>query len=62
MFGKLSKEQLEKLALYTAGINSILVEALLASPSPESEDGEGERNVEVEIFIVEKDKEPKSQK
>jgi hypothetical protein len=60
MFSKLSKEQLEKLALYTTGINTILVEALLASPSPESEDDE--REVGVEIFIVEKDKEPKSQK
>jgi hypothetical protein len=61
MSGKFSKKQLEKLALYTAGINSILLEALLAPP-PQSEDGEGERDVEVEIFIVEKDKEPKSQK
>lgn len=59
MSSKFSKEQLEKLALYTAGINAILAEALLAPPS---EDGDEERDVEVEIFIVEKDKEPKSQK
>jgi hypothetical protein len=59
MSSKFSKEQLEKLALYTAGINAILAEALLAPPS---EDEDEERDVEVEIFIVEKDKEPKSQK
>lgn len=55
-----SKEQLEKLALYTAGINAILADALLASSSPEQEDEE--RDVEVEIFIVEKGKETKPQK
>ncbi len=54
MFSKFSKEQLAKLALYTTGINNILVEALL-SPSPEPEDGE--REVELEIFVVETDKE-----
>lgn len=55
-----SKEQLEKLALYTAGINAILADALLASSSPEQEDEK--RDVEVEIFIVEKGKETKPQK
>lgn len=53
MFSKFNKEQLEKLALYTAGINAILVEALL-SPSEEP-DGE-EREVGLEIHIVEIDK------
>jgi hypothetical protein len=54
MFSKFNKKQLAKLALYTTGINSILLEALL-SPSPEPEDGE--REVELEIFVVETDKE-----
>lgn len=54
MFSKFSKEQLAKLALYTTGINNILLEALL-SPSPEPEGGE--REVELEIFVVETDKE-----
>lgn len=53
MFSKFSKEQLAKLALYTTGINNILLEALL-SPSPEPEGGE--REVELEIFVVETDK------
>jgi len=54
MFSKFNKEQLAKLALYTTGINNILLEALL-SPSPEPEDGE--REVELEIFVIETDKE-----
>ena len=47
------------MALYTTGINNILVEALL-SPSPEPEDGE--REVELEIFVVETDKEKESER
>lgn len=54
MFSKFNKEQLAKLALYTTGINSILLEALL-SPSSEPEDGE--REVELEILVVEMDSE-----
>lgn len=42
------------MALYTTGINSILLEALL-SPSPEPEGGE--REIELEILVVETDKE-----
>jgi hypothetical protein len=53
MFSKFNKEQLEKLVLYTTGINTILLEALLSSPE-EPEDGEQE--VELEIHIVEIDK------
>ncbi len=34
MFSKLSKEQLEKLVLYTTGINAILLEALANSSVP----------------------------
>jgi hypothetical protein len=56
MFSKFSKEQLAKLALYTTGINNILLEALL-SPSPQSEPEDGGREVELEIFVVETDKE-----
>ena len=55
MFSKFSKEQLAKLALYTTGINNILLEALL-SPSPEPEPEDGQREVELEIFVVETDK------
>ena len=57
---KLSKEQLEKLALYTTGINNILLEALL-SPSPE-EPEDGEPEVELEIHIVEIGSKSKPQK
>ena len=56
MFSKCSKEQLAKLALYTTGINNILLEALL-SPLPQSEPEDGKREVELEIFVVETDKE-----
>jgi hypothetical protein len=56
MFSKFSKEQLAKLALYTTGINNILLEALL-SPLPQSEPEDGGREVELEIFVVETDKE-----
>jgi hypothetical protein len=58
MSSKFSKEQLEKLALYTTGINNILLEALLSSPE-EPEDGEPE--VELEIFVVETDNEAKTE-
>lgn len=50
MFSKFNKEQLENLVLYTTGINTILLEALLSS-SPESEDDE--QDIELEIFVVE---------
>jgi hypothetical protein len=56
MFSKFSKKQLAKLALYTTGINNILLEALLSS-SPQSEPEDGQREVELEIFVVETDKE-----
>lgn len=56
MFSKFNKKQLEKLELYTTGINTILLEAML-SPSPEPEDGEQE--VELEIFVVETGNEAK---
>lgn len=46
------------MALYTTGINSILLEALL-SPPLEPEDGQ--REVELEIFVVEIDKETKKE-
>jgi hypothetical protein len=46
-----SKEQLEKLALHTAGINAVLVEALLTLQEPE--DTDGEEDVNVEIHVVE---------
>ena len=58
MFSKFNKEQLEKLVLYTTGINTILLEAMLSS-SPEPEDGEQE--VELEIFVVETDNEAKTE-
>lgn len=58
MFSKFNKEQLAKLALYTTGINNILLEALL-SPSPEPEDGE--QGVELEILVVEMDREPEKE-
>jgi hypothetical protein len=58
MSSKFSKEQLEKLALYTTGINNILLEALLSSPE-EPEDGEQE--VELEIFVVETGNETKTE-
>jgi hypothetical protein len=60
MSSKFSKEQLEKLALHTTGINNILLEALL-SPSPE-EPEDGEREVELEIHVVEIDNKSKPQK
>lgn len=59
MFSKFNKEQLEKLVLYTTGINTILLEALLSS-SPESEDDE--QDIELEIRIVEIDNKSKPQK
>lgn len=46
------------MALYTTGINNILLEALL-SPSPEPEDGE--QGVELEILVVEMDREPEKE-
>lgn len=52
MFSKFNKEQLAKLALYTTGINNILLEALL-SPEPKTEDGQQE--IELEILVVETD-------
>jgi hypothetical protein len=55
MFSKFNKEQLEKLVLYTTGINTILLEALLSAPS-ESEDGE----IDLEIYVVERGREPES--
>lgn len=58
MFSKFNKEQLEKLALYTTGINNILLEALL-SPWPEPEDREPE--VELELFVVETGNETKKE-
>lgn len=59
MFSKFNKEQLEKLVLYTTGINTILLEALLSS-STESEDDE--QDIELEIRIVEIDNKSKPQK
>lgn len=58
MFSKFNKEQLEKLVLYTTGINTILLEAMLSS-SPETEDGE--QDVELEIFVVETGNEAKTE-
>lgn len=49
------------MALYTTGINNILLEALL-SPSPQSEPEDGKREVELEIFVVETDKEKESER
>jgi hypothetical protein len=58
MFSKFNKEQLEKLALYATGINTILLEALLSS-SPEPEDEE--QDIELEIFVVETGNETKTE-
>jgi hypothetical protein len=44
-----SKEQLEKLALHTASINAVLVEALLTLQEPEDTDGEEDINVEIHV-------------
>lgn len=57
MFSKFNKEQLERLALYTTGINTILLEALLSS-SPETDDDE--QDIELEIFVVERGNETKT--
>jgi hypothetical protein len=58
MFSKFNKEQLERLALYTTGINTILLEALLSS-SLETEDEE--QDIELEIFVVETGNETKTE-
>ena len=49
------------MALYTTGINNIMLESLL-SPSPQSEPEDGKREVELEIFVVETDKEKESER
>ena len=53
MFSKFNKEQLAKLALYTTGINNILLEAMLSSSS--------EPEVELELFVVETGDETKKE-
>ncbi|MDR0686092.1 MAG: hypothetical protein LBF79_01340 [Dysgonamonadaceae bacterium] len=56
MFSKFSKEQLEMLVLYTTGINTILLEALLSGKEPNEQDEEQE--IDLEIHIVERGREP----
>lgn len=50
---KLSNEQLTRLTLYTAGINSILAEALLKAQAKKPADKENE--IEPEAFVVDWD-------
>lgn len=51
---KLSNEKLTKLALYTAGINSILAEAMLeACASDDAGARQVETDVQVDVFVVE---------
>ena len=52
---KLSNEQLTKLVLYTAGINSILAEALLNVSEPEKQYGNDkptESVVKMDVFVI----------
>jgi hypothetical protein len=48
----LSNEQLTDLALHTAGINSILVEAMLAPPAPEEETEVVGGEIDVTILVI----------
>lgn len=47
---KLSNEQLTRLTLYTAGINSILAEALLGMQADEPADTE--REVDIDVYVI----------
>ena len=47
---KLSNEQLTKLTLYTAGINSILAEALLGMQADEPADTK--REVDIDVYVI----------
>ncbi|MDR0756761.1 MAG: hypothetical protein LBF85_02830 [Tannerella sp.] len=57
-----SREQLAKLALHTAGINAVLMEALLSLQEPNTTDVEEDIDLEIHIVEVGKMSKPTTEK